>query len=269
MRITTFLALVIATPIFIGCSESSAPRATPPTVPPQQALELDVAYFEQFGVAGDGGQTAGAPGSAFITAAFVVGVAKAATFLVLAPPALGLAAATSQSAVFESGAFHWQYTTSGYGYSYEIDLSAEPSGDEAIWEMRVNSTTHVPALNNFLWASGRSAFDGTEGDLRLFDASTPGTSTEVLQVDWTFDGTESRSLTLRNVKQGSADFGDIVHFQRLGSTRSVLITDASASTETLVWWDSAQHIGYIEAPNINGGVRACWNATLSNVPCDE
>lgn len=249
-----------------ACDDSAGPPGSPPTMPPAASMQIDVTFFDG-GAFASADQTGGLAGSSFIAAALAVGVARTATFLALAPPAATYLAALSQDPVFVDGAFHWQYSTSGSGYSYQVDLSAEPVGSQSFWEMRVTSATHVPPLNDFLWVSGTASLAADQGVWHLFDESNPGTPTEIIRVEWTYESESNKSLILTNVSAASADVGDRLEFSVNGDINTVRFNDASAGTEAVVQWNSVTNAGFIEAPNVNGGVRACWNANLENTVC--
>jgi hypothetical protein len=240
-------------------------------------MQMDLSFFDQSAAlaassaaapaASMPGSVASVAGTNFFAAAVAVGIARAATFFALAVPAVTFAAAASQEPVFTNGAFHWQYSVAESGANYQLDLSAEPDGSEVFWEMRVTSSTHVPALDNFLWFAGESNLAGDAGVWHLFDAAAPGTSHELLSVAWTHESATDRSLTLTNVNAASPDYNDVLEFTVNGNVMQVQFTDASASTEATVQWNPVTKLGFIQAPNVNGGVRACWDATLANTIC--
>ena len=101
----------------------------------------------------------------------------------------------------------------------------------------------------------------------MYDAATPGLSSHVLVVEWLHQSATNRGLTLTNVKTGSPDLGDELDFQVTGAIHQVQFTDNSASTTATVQWNSQTSVGFIQAPNFNGGVRTCWDVSLANTIC--
>lgn len=250
-----------------ACDDTAAPdENNPPALPPAATMQADFSVFESGGVAGSP-DVAGAAGPWFLSAAIAVGLAKTATFLTLALPSATFAAATSHSPVFSDGAFHWTYSASQGINNFSANLSATPQGSEAIWEMRVTSNTHVPSLTEFLWFSGRATLDATSGEWHIFNAATPAESNEILSIDWSHTSATDRSLIITNVNTQSADNGDVLVFDVNGDIHTVRFTDFSVGTEVHIQWNSVTSEGFIEAPNVNGGVRACWASDLENTVC--
>jgi hypothetical protein len=231
-------------------------------------MQADLSFFESTGQAPSADQ-AGAIELNFLTAALAVSVAKAATVLTLAAPTAVFIAAASNDPVVEDDAYHWRYTVNHDANTFSADLSGRAQGTESLWEMRVSATGTNPPLSNFLWYSGSAMLNGTSGDWHIFDAATPGQSNELLSIEWTHQSATQWTLTFTNENDASLDLGDQLNYSVNGNIRSVSFLDASALTTATVQWDEVTHLGYIEAPNFNGGVRACWGATFENVTCSN
>ena len=52
-----------------------------------------------------------------------------------------------------------------------------------------------------------------------------------------------------------------------GSDRSVSYFDASTGQAVEIGWDAITKAGWLIAPGFNGGLKACWDATLNDVAC--
>ncbi len=248
---------------------------TPPTLPATTSMEVDFGLF-QIG-ASESTLTASTDlvelGAAFSstqinfgTAAITVLVAQALTVLHLAVPTVVFGAAVNTTPTFESdGRWHWRYTASTAGTVWTAHLSGAVDGNSVDWNMRISAPTANPALNEFLWYSGLSRTDQTSGTWRFFDPLNPSGSNEVVRLDWSHTSNEIHGVTI--TVTGGDNVGDVLTADRDGTMRLVTFVDASQGTNVEISWDTATGVGYIVAPNFNGGVKACWDAGQNDVPC--
>ena len=260
------LALTVPLGILAACNNSSESNpAEAPTLPSANSMRADFSLFDQAPVSNTAAATIG--GSNFLAAAFSVTVANAVTTLVMAVPVATFAAATSQDPVFEDGAFHWRYSTVVNGQPFAANLSAQGSGSNSLWEMRISASGTNPPLDDFVYYSGSAALSGESGTWHIFDAGQPSANRELLRIDWTHANATNWSVVFNNVTTGTPDNGDRLTYDVNGDARSVTFLDASAATTTTVEWNAATHIGSIRAPGFNAGMKACWDAQLQNANC--
>lgn len=260
------LALAVPLGILAACNNSSSSNpGEAPTLPSANSMRADFSLFDQTAVSNTAAATIG--GANFLAAAFSVTVANAVTTLVMAVPVATFAAAASQDPVFEDGAFHWRYTTVVNGQSFAANLSAQGSGSNSLWEMRISASGTNPPLDDFLYYSGSAALNGESGTWHVFDAAQPTANRELLRIDWTHANATNWSVSFNNVTAGTPDNGDRLTYDVNADARSVTFLDASAATTTTVEWNAATHTGSIRAPNFNGGIKACWDAQLQNIGC--
>ena len=225
----------------------------------------DIELFDENPVAGDA-EASGDAGTVFTAAANAVNTARSVTFSALVVPATAYYQGIQQEPVVLDGVYRWDYSVAGSGYEYLVGLSAQRMGNQSLWEMRVTSAAQAPPLDNFLWITGTASTAG-EGEWHLFDATNPGTQTEILSVDWTYEFQANRRLILINVNPASPDVGDRVDFVADGFIRTLQYYDASTQAYALAQWSWLTHEGVFVATNFNGGEPACWNATLADVGC--
>jgi len=170
-------------------------------------------------------------------------------------------AARAQQPVFEDGQWHWRFSTTENGQTYAGDLTGYIEGGDLIAEMRITAT--ALGLDDFLWYVGTAPVGGTTGTWEFFDPAAP--TTVVGSIDWEHPGTAVWTVSF-TAETGSGA-GDVLTYDVNGNTRGISFTDASAGTTVVIEWNAATNVGSITAPNYNGGVRACWDATLANATC--
>lgn len=259
-------AIISLAAVLAACSDSNDPDpGTAPTLPALQSMQADLSLFAASGSVEP--PVAAAAGTNFLAGALSVSVANFWTTVVMAVPVATWAAAASDTPEFSDGAFHWEYAVTEGGNSFAADLSGRGEGSESVWEMRVSASATNPPLDNFLWYTGRAALTGTDGEWHIFDAGQPSSQDEVLRIDWSHPSSNAWTLTFTNVHTGAIDVGDMLEYEVTGDERLVRFTDVSASTTVEIGWNATTQAGYVQAPNFNGGARACWSATLDNVAC--
>lgn len=273
--------MLAALVVFGACdtspSDPGETPGTPPALPATASMEVD------FGLFGSGGGAAAAQsynelirlgeahsarvGANFITAGITVAVAQALTVLHLAIPTAVFAAAANNTPSFEDdGLWHWRYTASHQGQLWTAHLSGSVQGSDVVWDMRITAPQANPPLNDFLWYGGRSRTDRSSGTWRFYDPRNPGSSTEVVRLDWTHDSVDIHGVTVTVVS--GPNVGDVLTADHKGSDRLVTFFDASDNRTVEIGWNVVTGTGYIIAPNLNGGVKACWDANQNDVACN-
>jgi hypothetical protein len=84
-------------------------------------------------------------------------------------------------------------------------------------------------------------------------------------IEWSHPGTAVWTVSF--IAMDGPNEGDELTYDVNGAARSVSFTDASEATTALIEWNATTHVGSITAPGFNGGVKACWDATLANTTC--
>lgn len=246
--------------IFAACSDATD-VGTPPVLPEAESMEFDLDFF----ASGPSSAAAAAPSRVaeanWFAAATSVAAANLAVVIHTAVPLITWRAARAQQPVFEDGQWHWRFTTQANAQTFSGDLTGYVEGGDLIAEMRISST--ALGLTNFLWYVGTAPVGGTSGEWVFYDPQSP--STVVGMIEWSHPGT--LVWTVSFIAMSGANVGDELTYTVNGAARSVSFTDASAATTALIEWNATTNTGSITAPNFNGGVKACWNATLANVTC--
>ena len=254
----------------VACSDNStAPidPGPPPDLPPLTSMTGDFSIF------GNPGAQQGGPAPAssqtapnFANAAVRVVAAQVVTVVGLAVPVATFAAAANSTPTFEDdNRWHWRFTGVQGGQTYTAHLSGVVQGSDVAWDMRITSPTHTPPLNEFVWYDGQGSLDRSSGRWTFFDPATPSASTGLLRIDWTHvsqteNGWEATAL-------GGPAIGDVFTASVNGNDRLITYSDASEQALVEIYWSAADGSGYLIAPNYNGGVKACWDATQQDVPC--
>ena len=122
----------------------------------------------------------------------------------LSVPVLVFAAAASQQAELQSdGKFHWVYSVSSGGNTFEADLAGwvDIPNKQVVLEMRITCNTLQPQLNKFLWYIGRNEIDASSGCWLFYDHTQPTASVEVAHIDWEIAYQNDRTLTYSAINQ--------------------------------------------------------------------
>ncbi|MGE0159909.1 MAG: hypothetical protein AB7T31_10910 [Gemmatimonadales bacterium] len=251
------LGLVVA-----GCSDDGTDiDATAPTLPAAESMEMDLSFFESGGSPAPGRAPSAVAGANWFAAAASVAVANLAVVVHTAIPLATWRAAAAQQPVQEDGQWHWRFSTQEDGQTYGGDLTGFVEDGDLIAEMRI--TASALGLEDFLWYVGVAPVGGTTGTWTFYDPQSP--STVVGMIEWSHPGTLVWTVSFEALA-GSGD-GDVLTYEVNGASRSVSFSDASEGTTVDIDWNASTHVGSITAPNFNGGVKACWDATLANTTC--
>jgi hypothetical protein len=201
----------------------------------------------------------------FANAAIRVLAAQVATVVVLAVPVATFAAAANNTPTFEDDdRWHWRFVAVHGGHTYTAHLSGAVQGDMVQWDMRITSPTHDPPLEEFVWYSGQGRRDRTSGTWTFYDPSTPGSSSEVLGIDWTHVSATEHGWQATALA-GEAS-GDVFTASVDGDDHMITYTDVSEQAFMEIYWNT-DGSGYLIAPHYNGGVKACWDTDQKDVAC--
>jgi hypothetical protein len=263
-------ALIAAHLLMTACEKNPTGADNPqqPALPPQSSITLDLSAFNQ--ALPKGQAETNAVGLNFITARLTVATINLAVGAILAVPTATFVAALSQQPVLKSdGKFHWIFTVTDGGKSFQADLAGwiDQQASEARFEMYITTTGVNPPLTNFLWYEGRAKLDNKTGYWEIYDALRPANPIKVLRIDWQAQDATHATLELTAIEQGVPTYGDKVTYNTNGTGRSVVYKDASENATVTIVWDAVTKAGSITAPNYNGGNKACWDEQLDDVAC--
>ena len=243
-----------------ACRETGAPQfAGPPPLPLLESMVPELSLFST---------THAGSGTHYDGAATAVAAAVASTTSMMPLSTALYDGADETDPERQSDGYHWTYLVSQGGLTYDADLKGRARGIvDAVWEMRVTSTSAVPPLSDFLLFSGRSQLDTAKGEWKVFKSSTPTTPTAILDLFWFKEGTNSWRVVFKNIETGAADVDDYLEFQSATDLRRVIYYDKSLDVQSIIEWNTSTNAGYIDSPGYNGGVKACWNSTFQNTTC--
>lgn len=254
-------AAVLFALLTAACGDGTGVEGDPPVLPAAESMELDLSFFDNGASPAPSAAPSQAAGLNWFAAAASVAVANVAVVIHTAIPLATWRAALAQDPVFEDGRWHWRFSTQENGQTYGGDLTAFVEEGDLIAEMRISSS--ALQLDDFLWYTGTAPVGGTTGSWEFFSPQSP--TTAVGRIDWEHPGTLVWTVTF--VATSGPDIGDELTYEVNGAARGVSFFDASAGTTVDIEWNATTNVGSITAPNFNGGVKACWDATLANTTC--
>lgn len=244
-----------------GCSDTIIDGDAPPVLPAAESMEFDFSSFDGTPSSAAARAPARVAGTNWAAAALSVTVANLAVVIHTAIPLATWRAAIAQQPVFEDGQWHWRFSTVENTTTYAGDLAGYLEGGDLVAEMRI--TASALGLDDVLWYVGTAPVGGTTGTWEFYDPHAP--STLVGTIDWSHPGTFVWTVSF--TAMAGTDIGDVLTYDVNGTARSVSFADASAGTTVDIAWNASTHAGSITAPNLNGGVKACWDTTLANATC--
>lgn len=224
-------------------------KAFPYTLPDSTTMELDLSHLS-----GGAKPCQDATGLCHAVSAFAVGYANAVVFAYTAIPRLAFIAALTQPATWvPPSTWVWDYTIEAREDTARIELTGTVPDTTAMdWEMRISGTRMD--LDRFLWVSGQSLLDATEGHWILYDPNLPAAEQEALRVEWLNQAMYDRALSFVNVNTNHEGFGDTLSYTLTGNNAQVRFQDIDTGT-TWVEWDTGTGEGRLYGAQ---GDSCCW-----------
>jgi len=151
-------------------------------LPPMETLALDLDDFMSDPSESAKTSLTSKTGNNWIYPRVVVGFWNTALFTTLAVPVASFRTAFAHKPVaIADNKWQWTYTVDGFSGQYTSRLTGELRSDQVIWEMYI-TRTGVESFEEFLWFSGTSARDGSNGGWTLYQsADRPN---RMLEIDW-------------------------------------------------------------------------------------
>ncbi len=263
-----FLAFYVALLPACGNNNPASADKTPPQIPPQATMQMnpsDLKFFRN-GTNPAADELAVLSKQNWTTAAVVVTLFNAAVLVAMAIPVAATGAALQEKPTFEDdGKFHWRFTFSEGGPSYDFELVAEVKATVIDWQMFVTSSAR--GFEKFLWYDGQSNLGGGAGHWQFYDDAQPTTPTNVARIDWQYASDNDASLQFLNNKSGAPGFGDTLGYTVLNDSVSVDFQGASNGKDTTISWNRQTREGYIIASDYKNGQKSCWDSNLDDVAC--
>jgi len=260
------VSILVFSFFLFGCGEETTEpengQPDSPPVPDPGTMSMDLSNLSE------SGQALRQPeGLCHAGSAILVGVANTAVFVYTVVPRVALIAALVQQPEWTPPAtWTWSYPVETQLDTASVELVATvPDSLRVQWGMTVSGTRHD--LEDFLWVSGESMLDASEGHWLLYDPNLPVAEQEALRIEWVFDATDDRSLDFLNVNTSSEGVGDTLSYSISGSDAMVSYHDVDNGV-TRVEWDVDVGNGEFHGAQ---GDSCCWGAapTYPNVECDE
>ncbi len=267
-RATTSLLLALCTAL-TGCTRGTPTSVAevpnePPPLPPIESLTIDLSFFDDAG--GDAGVVSGTDQTRqnWSNAAVRVGIANLAVVAALAVPVATWAAAMQETPVFDANDFrwHWYFSATHGGLTFEGDLSGIIAGAQAAFDMRLTQASL--GLEGFLWYTGVAPLTGDEGVWQFFHPEFPGES--VGRIDWAHPSPEEWTLSF-SATGNAENAGDRLTYDVKGAGRLVMHVEASTGNVVEISWDAASGEGYIQADGYKAGAKSCWDGSQNDVAC--
>ena len=245
--------------VFISCSDSPSGNneENPPQLPPVESLEVDL------GILLSQPKAVQQSDSAFFRAYFTASILGG--FLQLnALPVQILAGATENTPQYNGdGEWEWTYSASGPNGSFSVSLFATLQVDHVSWDFYISAANSQQNFDDVLLLTGTSALDGSEGTWNIYN---PGTGNVITSSEWEV-GDSSASVTMSVYEDGLNIPVAVISYSQVGITKRVTFENNEDNTLITIEWNTETKAGYIEAPDFNGGVRACWDSSFQDTAC--
>ncbi len=264
--------------MFASCTDTSD-SVTAPNLPPQNTMEMDFSNFKTTSKVDVKSKTA-ADISNWLYASTNVSVWKTIIFTTLAVPVAAYKQVMkTEPAYIGDNTYEWTYTLEGFNGDYTAKLTGQLMNTEMHWKMYI-TYNGSKSFNEFLWFTGVSNVDGTEGYWELnHNVLNP---VKILRIDYKLENEEITAMKYTYVRE--LDFnGNQDNFN--GSYIDYKIQDGDLDAayhihaydhisqmfnDIDIEWNRANHNGRVKAPHFfNDDVWHCWNADKENVSCEE
>jgi hypothetical protein len=174
------------------------------------------------------------------------------------------------------GGWLWTYIFVGDGVEYSVFLYGKAVGDRADWRLEVSTNAPEFRLEHFVWFTGQSMLDGTDGYWQFYEpilpalaASAAPAATDGIQtarIDWEHASPYDHRLTVTINKPGDPDEGDTLEFHESLSIGEVNHYDAGEARHSNITW-YPDGTGSITVWDYNNGETACWDEHQQDTVC--
>lgn len=151
-------------------------------LPPFETMAVDFSDFLDNSSSNKAALNANKPGTNWLYPRIVVGFWNTALFTTLAVPVASFKGAFAHEAeVIADNKWQWAYSVDGFASAYTARLTGELTNGVVVWEMYVTKAG-VGAFDEFLWFTGESATDGSNGYWVLNQSAERPNA--MLRIDW-------------------------------------------------------------------------------------
>lgn len=165
------------------------------------------------------------------------------------------------------GTWIWDYNFMVDGIVHLAELHGRVVEETVQWEMYISKEGEY---EDFLWYSGVSALDATEGTWTLFNNPTSATPFVGIEWHW-YSQLETGDIKYTNIVPGGPDNGSYIFYGTFEEGTYNAFYDiyyVSLDNHTQIEWNRTTKAGRVSDPNHFGDSDwHCWDSNLQDVPC--
>ena len=213
------------------------------------------------------------PGDNFLNAAARVAITSGVIGAQLYIPFLTTSIAQAGEPGYESGLWIWRNTVpvSDRDVTFVLTTTSRPPEADPVrvdWDMHVIVDDNGDVTDDLLYDGFTDDFQRTGSFIVYAPLNKDfGNDVPVLSIDFdgmTPDYQEIRFESLTDVYDHP---GDVATYEVGAVTARFLLVEPHNSKQHEVIWDIDSLAGQLTATDYNGGMPACWDADLQDVPC--
>ena len=164
------------------------------------------------------------------------------------------------------GAWLWDYNFT-VDVIHLAEFYGKIEGDEVVWEMHIS---REGAYTDFVWYSGRSALDGSEGTWTL--NQDPDNPAPMIGIEWHMDvEAETADIKYTNIVPDGPENGGYIFYGVTGEEPYDAFYDIyniGQDNHTMIEWDLTDEDGRVSDPNRFGDTDwHCWDTLHDDVEC--
>ncbi|GAA5521592.1 hypothetical protein LQ318_07560 [Aliifodinibius salicampi] len=253
--------------LLISCSDDpSSFTDEPPELPPAASIDIDMSTLTESPQSKSSITTDDT--DYFVQAVFRAGfMKKIIEAHLLIPKNLLEAAEDTVAQLNEEQQWEWSYQYSSNTNGFDVRLIAERISSSAVnWSFLVTAD-HLN-LEEHLVFGGTTQNMGAQGVWTYYGLKDSEDDQKLSEIDWDIQG-DSTQIRLEVLSDLSVASGSYIDYDFDGVFKTIEFYNAEADETTIIQWNVDTKAGYIIAPDVNNGEKACWDEDQENVPCSE
>lgn len=256
-----------------GSEEVAGSGPEPPDIPPVSTFVMDFSDFTESTSltqpSGDGAAVwLGAAKENWTFASLNVLVWNTVLTVGLAVPTASFIAAFGKTPVLHTDStWVWSYNFFANDVLHLAELHGRVDGNQVTWSMYISKQD---AFTDFLWYTGISDLDVTEGSWTLYD--NPDNPTPLLGITWHRNPDEGTcDITYTNIVPEGPENGGYISYGITGNTPYDAFYDIynkGADNHTDIEWNLTTKEGRVRDPlHFGDSEWHCWDTALEDVDC--
>ena len=248
-------------------------------LPPMESFALDLDDFLTDPAESGKSNLTAKTGNNWIYPRVVVGFWNTALFTTLAVPVASFRSAFAHKPVaIADNIWQWTYTVDGFTGQYTARLTGELRSDQVVWEMYI-TRAGIASFDEFLWFSGVSARDGSNGEWVLNQsAERPN---RMLRINWERENEEIANIRYTwvrelNDNQETDRFKDSYLEYGLQDSDYNVFYNIRAFDENLeafvdvnIEWSRTEYNGRVKSPSyFQDDAWHCWDTLGEDIDCN-